>query len=364
MAEYVIVFLALMGVSLGLYWLYERYLNRTHKPDAALYVEALRDLLDGKPESAFGKLRQVVAADAGNVDAYLRLGQILREHKKPDRALQVHKDLTLRSGLDREQKVAILTQLVLDYGDLGEADTAQAALRELIALAPEDRWAHSHLLKLQEQAGQWDEAYDTAAKLLKLESSKSKKLLARFRYKKGMQFVEQREYHKARIHLKEALGLDPQHAAAYLAIGDSYAAEGRHEDAVAFWNKLITAVPEQAHRVIGRLKKALFELGRYGDIAEICLSILEHSPKDFEARMTLAEFHEKKGDLDRAEELLMEVLDDQPDSVKPVLELTRIYAQKGDPRKIGDLLSRLERKRKTMPRAAQDEIVDTSLIGI
>ena len=118
MVEYLTLFFVLLFASVAFYLAYDRYFRKEAKSDSALYVEALRDLLDGRPESAFGKLRQVVISDADNIDAYMRLGQILREHKKPDRALQVHKDLTLRQDLGAEQKVAILRHLALDYAGL------------------------------------------------------------------------------------------------------------------------------------------------------------------------------------------------------------------------------------------------------
>ncbi|MEW5994737.1 MAG: tetratricopeptide repeat protein, partial [Candidatus Zixiibacteriota bacterium] len=94
MTEYLIIFLILLAVSFAFFLAWERFTRREKKPLSSLYVEALRDLLDGKRVAAFSKLRQVVTEDSNNLDAYLRLGQILRENKKPDRALQVHRDLT------------------------------------------------------------------------------------------------------------------------------------------------------------------------------------------------------------------------------------------------------------------------------
>lgn len=364
MTEYILVFLVLLLGSIAFYLGYERYLTRSVKSTSSLYVEALQDLLDGREVTAFTKLRQVVAEDSNNVDAYLRLGQILRENKKPERALQVHKDLTLRGGLSTTDKVAILRQLVLDYEDLKNPDMAEAALKELITLQPHDRWAYVNLLQLQKEARKWDEAYDTAATILKLESNKSKKPLAVFKYHQGEQLYKQKDYHKARILFKEAVGLDPSFAPAYLAIGDSYCEQKRYEDAVNFWNKLIAAVPDQGHRAIDRLKKTLFDLGRFGDIAQICENILKHSPKNREARLTLAEFFEKKGDLGAAEEILVRAVDDSPEDLASIIELIRIYLDRGDRKKIDELFRGLEQRREKRQTSLQNETVGTGLIGI
>ncbi|RKX27575.1 MAG: hypothetical protein DRP45_00635 [Candidatus Zixiibacteriota bacterium] len=345
MTEYLLIFAALFVLAFGFYLGYERFLVKGRKAESSLYVDALRDLLDGKQEAAFSKLRQVVAADSGNLDAYLRLGQILRDNNQAARALQVHKDLTLRPGLTRSDRVAILHQIAADSLAAGDMKMSGEALGELISLAPGDYWAQTRLMELQKKNQKWDEVFETAAQLLKLEGNKSKKTLAQYKFQAGEQMYRKREYHKARVLYKEAISLDPAFVSAYLAIGDSYCEEDRHEDAVTFWNKLIAAVPEKGHRVIDRLKKTLFDLGRFGDIQNICESILEHDPRNLKARCALAEFYEKKGDVDRAVELWEQAMDDHSRDSQAALDLIRVHLDKGNTDKIRRLLKVLEQRR-------------------
>jgi lipopolysaccharide biosynthesis regulator YciM len=345
MGEYLLVFVVLLAITIGLYLVWDRFFRKTSKPQSSgLYTEALRDLLDGLPESAFTKLRQVVTEDSTNLDAYLRLGRILREHNQPARALQVHKDLTLRRDLGRVAKLSILREITLDAMALKDSEMAEKALDEMISLDADNHWAHSQLLRTHEQAQRWDAAYDTAAKLLKLESGKSKKPLARYKLQAAEQLYRKREYHKARVLYKEAIGLDPTLERAYLAIGDSYYEEKRYEDAVTFWTKLISAVPDEGHRVIDRLKKTFFDLGRFGDIQGICEIILDHSPRNLEARLALAEFYEQKGDVDTAVELLERVVDDHPTETVGVLSLMSAYLERNDTRKLNELVRTLMRR--------------------
>jgi lipopolysaccharide biosynthesis regulator YciM len=344
MLESILLILVLLFGALSFYLMYERYYKRVQESEPTQYVEALRNLLDGKQEAAFTKLRQVIAEDPTNIDAYLRLGRILREHNRADRALEVHKNLTLRYGLSRTDKIAILRELASDYLALNEPSTAETALKELISLDPESYWAHVNRLRLQEKANQWDDAYETAVLLLKLESNKSKKPLARYKARQGDELAKSREFHKARIAYKEAISLDPTYVPAFLAVGDSYIEEERFEDAVNFWMKLIEANPEQAHQVIDRLKNTLFTLGRFGEIVDICRRILEQSPKNVEARRALAEFDIKKGDLNSAQETLEQILDDNPQDTQTILELIRIYLELGNQKKLHELRRSLDRK--------------------
>lgn len=352
MFQNVLIVLVIVFGGAAFYLAYEKYFKRRKETHSDIYIAALRELLDSRQEAAFTKLRQVVSEDTNNIDAYLRLGQILREHNQPERALQVHKDLTLRGDLSRDQKIAILRQLVEDYFAMKDLSMAERALKELISLDSRNHWGHHKLLTVQEQQQQWNDAYETAVTLLKLESNKSKKPLARYKYQMAQQLYKKREYHKSRIVYKEAIGLDPTFVDAYLAIGDSYAQENRLEDAVNFWTKLISAVPDKGHQVIDRLKKTLFELGRYGDLLEICHTILEHSPKNREARRTLAEFYEKKGDLDLACEYLEGLVEEQPEDLNALVEVIRLYLERNDRRKINELLRAVERageKRRNLP---------------
>lgn len=343
LVQYILIFVILLAVTTGLYALIDRFFDHKIKTDSTVYVEALRDLLDGREESAFAKLRQTVAEDSENLDAYLRLGQLLRDYGKPERALQVHKDLTLRGGLKPAQKAAVLQQLAGDYLAMANYDMAEAAVKELLQYDAHNRWANSRLLEIQQKAEKWEEAYDTAVALMKIESNKSKKPLAAFKFKMGMSEFKKREYHKARVLFKEALGLDPKYVEAYIAIGDSYALEKRHEDAVAFWEKLIEAVPEDGHQVLDRLQKTLYDLGRFGEIERICQNIIAQFPGGAQAKLTLANIYKKKGELDAAEKLLAEIVEISPDDVNVVMQLIRLYLEKRENQKLDRLFRSVEK---------------------
>jgi len=92
---------------------------------------ALAGLIDGDEETAFREFKNAVRLDSTNVDAYLRLGDLLRKRGDIDRAFQLHRELTTRRGLDPDT----------------EARIQQALCRDLIALSrwerAADRWQRS-----------------------------------------------------------------------------------------------------------------------------------------------------------------------------------------------------------------------------
>ncbi|UCD17919.1 MAG: hypothetical protein JSV44_03165 [Candidatus Zixiibacteriota bacterium] len=349
----IIIFLLAIIALILVFIYYDRYKKDKKGKDPALYIEGLRALLDGREEAAFHKFREVVAEDSGNIDAYLRIGDILRKYGKADKALQVHKDLTLRHGLTAAEKRAVLRGLTEDFLHLGETALASAALKELLSLNPGDRWAHERLLQLYTEDADWDRAYAIKEKLIKLDGNRSKKGLAIYKFHQGENLFRDKDYHKARMLCKEAISMDPGCVPAYIMIGDSYLLENRVEDAVAVWHKMVRAVPDEAHRVLSRLKKALFDLGRFGDISTVCEDILEASPKNLDARLTLADYHLKKGEHSIAAEHLQTAIDDHPDSYIPILELAKLYLAAGEQKKLSELIDALRERREVLEQNIQ-----------
>ncbi len=340
------VILAVVGLAVS-YTFLDKYKKEKKSSEPQTYVEGLRALLEGRDELAFARFREVVADDSANVDAYIRIGNILRKYGKPDRALQIHKDLTLRHGLTKEDKIAILSALGDDFAALGDFASSITALKEIISLEPGNRPAHDRLLSVYCRLGIWDEAFEIRENLLKLNGDKSRNGLAIFRYFQAKKLYDDKKFHKARVLFKEAIGFDEKCVPAYIWIGDSYIAENRLEDAVDIWRKMLRAVPDEAHLVMGRIKKALFELGRFGEISEICRELIEVSSSNLVARLTLADYYTKKGENAMAIEHLRTAAENHPESYLPHLELAKLYLISKDTQRLRELIDRLDRNRES-----------------
>ena len=53
----------------------------------------------GDKKRALEKLRLAAIKDTSNIDAYLKIGDILRENGKVENAIKIHRQLTVRKGL-------------------------------------------------------------------------------------------------------------------------------------------------------------------------------------------------------------------------------------------------------------------------
>jgi lipopolysaccharide biosynthesis regulator YciM len=350
METVLIVFLLAVIALILIYFFYDKYKKDKKSTYPTAYIDGLRALLDGREDTAFARLREVVSVDTNNVDAYIRIGDILRKYGKVDRALQVHKDLTIRHDLSENDKVMILRAMAQDYFELNENPAALAALKELLSLDSANRWALEKLLDLYARLEDWEAAFEIKERHLKIDGNRSKKGLAIYRFFQGEKLHKEREFHKARILFKEAVHFDPACTPAYLYMGDSYLAENRVEDAVAVWRRMLKAIPDESHLVVGRLQKALFDLGKFSEIANICNEILAAAPRNLDARITLADYHYKKGEYSLAAEHLNTAIEDHPDSYIAILDLAKIYLTIGEKKKLGGLIARLEEKREAIER--------------
>ncbi len=343
-----IVFLLAILALIIIYFYLDKYRKEKKGKDPQPYIEGLRALLEGKDELAFSKFRDVVSEDSSNIDAYIRIGNILRKYEKYANALQIHKDLTLRHELDNSQKVTVLESVADDQIKLNDYQSAKDALLEAIRIDGKDLRLTKKLIRVLLKLEDWDAAFEIKQKLAKSSAEeKNDGKLAVYKFFQGRKLFDKKKYHDARLAFREAIHISSGCVPAYIWIGDSYVAENRLEDAVTIWNEMLKAAPEEAYLVLERLEKTLFELGKFGAISDICRDILSVSTNNLDARLTLAEYHNKKGEYSLASEHLRVATDNHPDSFRPVLELVRLYLLNNEKENIKQLLNGWSKRRES-----------------
>ena len=316
----VLLLLFLVWVLLG-----RRRLEREQTP----YVDALDALLSGDRKGALEKLRAAVRVDSQNVDAYLKLGNLLREEGDIDRAVKVHKSLTVRS-LSPAQRREVLKALASDYLAAGKYSQARHLVETVLSHNRKELWALEMLLTICEERGQWDTAFDVVKQIQQLRGKDDRELLGLYKVYAGQALDAAGEHHRARLKYKEAIRIDARCTPAYLSLGDSYAAERRLDDAITFWRKLMESVPEHAYLSFPRLERAHFELGDFSSMAHIYEDLIERRPGDLRSLFALANIMEKMGKSDEAVRLCRRALELDPDSQQARRCLVTCYHATGD----------------------------------
>ena len=95
-------------------WIFFNYRPKKQIKAESLYTDALNSMLQTDKRRAISLLKDVVKQDSDHVDAYLQLGNILRD-ENPQQALKIHQMLTVRPNLSKLSKVEIYKSLAKDY---------------------------------------------------------------------------------------------------------------------------------------------------------------------------------------------------------------------------------------------------------
>ena len=99
---------------------FERRKAAEQDPARQRYYAGLRAMISGDSESAFQRFKESVLEDSQNVDAYLRIGDLLRDRGQAQRALSIHQDLASRGGLSQEESLSIRRAITEDQLALGQ----------------------------------------------------------------------------------------------------------------------------------------------------------------------------------------------------------------------------------------------------
>lgn len=335
-AELLLLLFVIVGAAGGAYY-YLRLRERARVSPITPYAEGLRAILDGDRVRAVQKLREVVASDTANVDAYLRLGTLFAEMGDVSRALKIHRSLTFRSDCTGAQKVAVYRALATDHLLLGDVPAAIETVERILSLSKKDRWALEKKVELLIRQKEWSPAFESAEKLSALGGQIDPHFLAVLKMQEGLKLCESKKERDGRIQLREALKYENTLVGPYLYWGDSYIRESRTEDAVRIWRRLLNVNPARAHLVFERLESHLFELGRFSEIEQIYRNLIRNYPQNVHAYAALSRFLDKRGDRGDAVAVLMDGLHQNPDSLWLRRLLVQLYAEMRDTGRVIEL---------------------------
>lgn len=294
------------------------------------YIAALYALIDGRRGDALKLMTQAVRNGESDVDAYLQLGTLLREARQPEKALQIHRGLTVRRDLVARQETAIQLAIAEDLADLGRIDQAVAVLEDL-RHARKDPDVLMSLHRLYHRVGDHDSAYAALRDLSRVSDRVTPRNRAAYLTSVACRLIEEGRSEEARKYLDRARKDDRSAPAAiYLSAGLAMERQDRGE-AIRLWVELLRADISYFAEVAPMLEKTLFESSRFDEMEGILADLLERHPSGPLILCELSRFHAKKGDISRGIDLLE--ADRERSAREPILAATlaSLYLQSGRP---------------------------------
>jgi len=292
------------------------------------YITALNYLLNGDKKHALEKFTETVRKDTGNIHAYLKIGDILKDQGDYLRAIKIHRGLLIRNNLKNSERIEILKSLFYDYRQAGKFSHAKKTSDELLKLTRNQTWLKEEQLDLYEKMEDWERAYELRGSIADHTNlDEQHKVMALYKVEAGLKLTNQGSEHDGRLKFRDAIRTDKQCAPAYLYLSDSYIRENRLTDALTQLKRFITTVPKLAYLAFDRLKEIMYLKGDFGELETIYYSLLRTNPELIEVRFALADLYERKGDVKKAIDSCKKVLEMLPDSTLAKQYLVNYYAR-------------------------------------
>jgi lipopolysaccharide biosynthesis regulator YciM len=319
-----VVSLLLLVLLAGIVYLLYREYRRSRSSRRPLYTEALMDLLDDRKDEALAKLRETVNADSENVDAYLRLAQLLMERGEIERASRIYQTLAVRRNLSARDEQKVLLALAREHLRAQRVNRAISLLEQVSEHDPRDITGRELLLFVYLQTERWDEVKALLKDLVKLQKDRHRAAL--YLTETGARLYA-KEPETAAGYFAQALDLDGKSVPALIYAGDALYAQGKMPEAVAKWKQVLGAHPDLSFMVRERIEKAFYESGKYEEMVKIYEDLITKTPDDASLYVPLARIYAKKGDAARAQAVLNRIPAKAQDD--PVVRLLKVELHLG-----------------------------------
>lgn len=338
MELFIILSILVIAIGTSLFFYYKKkplIKNNSNK----LYTEALNMLVRGDSQNAIRLLRDVVKQDTNHLDAYLQLGDILREEGNSQNAIKIHQSLTVRPGLDDKLQIQIHQSLAKDYLSLNEISLAKKEAEMILNIDKKEFWATEFLLDLAEKSHDWAQA----AHLIKTLDSNNSDItrLARFKVYEGMGKFENDDRKGAEQCFNKAIEIAPNFGLPHLYLGNLFSENRNLVKALEHWEQYALLDLKNGSSIYSKIESALFDLGRFSEVEKFYQRALKNNPRNLDALAKIANVLEEKGERQKALDLVEDALTQYEDSIKLRLMKLKLSIQYSSPPQLSQQIDKM-----------------------
>ncbi|MCK4538487.1 MAG: tetratricopeptide repeat protein [Candidatus Krumholzibacteria bacterium] len=279
--------------------------KRKRRTSGTGYIEALYALIDGDRDKAFKLLTKAVKNGESDIGAYIQLGNLLRERKMPEKALQIHRSLTVRRDLGYDEEKAVQIALAEDLSEMGKMDRAIGALNSIHKRKKDVDIART-LHRLYHRKGDYENAFSMLKAISNIDPATGPWERSAYLVCVGAILYDMNEKTESRAYLKKALKEDGSSVPALYLSAIVEADGGDSEAAVQMWHRLLVEDITFLEEILPDLQKALFESGDYERLELLLDDLSEKHPSDPLVNIALADLFLKKGDTRKSISVLRE----------------------------------------------------------
>lgn len=225
------------------------------------YFQGLNFLLNEQQDKAIDAFIEVVKVDPQTVELHFALGSLFRRRGEVDRALRMHLNLVERADLDEDKKQQALFELAQDYLKAGILDRAEELFLDLQKTSYA-KPALDFLLEIYQKEHDWLKAIDVTQRLMAASGEPHHKEAAFFYCELAASEIARGQNEAARVHLQQALEVNPQSVRASMMLGDMENTAQHYANAIEIWQHIEQQNPQYLPLVAERLLAAYQHSGR------------------------------------------------------------------------------------------------------
>ena len=340
MELFILLSILVIIIGASFYFYYKKKPIQKKNSDL-LYTEALNMLVRGESDNAIRLLRDVVKQDTNHLNAYLQLGDTLRDEGNSLNAIKIHQSLTVRPGLDEKLQIQIHQSLAQDYLSIDETSMAKKEAEMILNIDKKHSWATDFLLDLAEKDHDWGQAARLIRTIEKNNNKSDITRFARFKVYEGMEKFENDDRNGAEQCFNKAISLAPKFGLPHLHLGNLFSENRNLVKALDHWEQFALLDAENGSSVYSKIEAALFDLGRFSEVEKFYQRALNNNPENLDALAKIANVLEEKGERQKALELVEEALSKHDDSIKLRLMKLKLSIQHSSPPQLSQQIDRM-----------------------
>ena len=331
-----VIILIAAGITAAVYF-------RPKKPRRfeSLYTDALNAIVRGDSKTALKLLRDVVKQDTNHINAYLQMGEILREQGHAQQALKIHQSLTVRPNLDNDVKIDIHRSLALDFLSFDNFIKAKQEAEFVLKIEKKNTWALEFLLNIAERERDWILAAKLAMDIQKIKQKQDPSKLAQFQVFEGLDKLSKDDRNGALHCFQKALEIDPNYGQAHRRLGDFYAENRDLIKAIEHWEQFALLDPDNADNIFSKIETALYDLGRYSEVEKFYKRMLDQNPGNLNALAHMANVLEEKGERQQALDLVDSAMEKFDNSVHTRLMKLKLSLTVAPPHELSQQIDKI-----------------------
>ena len=266
------IFLIIISITALIIFVLVNNRSKNIPTDTEAFNYALKALVDGDKEKAYNLLRDIISKDSNNIDAFLLLGDIVRE-KDVKQAIKIHQTIVLRPQISKEKKIEAHKALAKDFFKDENIIRAENELNNILSIDSSNKFALRKLKNIATENKNWKVALKLEKKLMKIDVDHKKNDESMLNYYIAMDYKSKDNIKNYVYYLEKSATSENIYPDSVLELANHN--KSNAELAISYYKLYAKHMPSQRTVAYNKIENILFDSQKYDEVENLYRSLLE-----------------------------------------------------------------------------------------